>query len=92
MPRRPWRALHTFTCCQQAFQTEEDLLMHEGRLANRYRAQCIHEECGLWFRCGRALKDHQWEHKHKGVAFHHEGRLKLGEIPGAPLPRVKDKW
>ena len=79
-------------CCDRSFATEEELLLHEGRMANRYRARCIYEECGRWFKCGVALRNHQWEMKHHGVAFHHEGRLKLGEIPRGPLPGPKDKW
>ena len=81
--RAPYRA--PFTCCDKSFATEDELLRHEGRMANHYRAKCIHKECGQWFNCGVALRNHQWEMKHKGVAFHHEGRLVLGEIPGLPL-------
>ena len=88
--RRHWRA--PFACCGRAFPTEEDLLQHYGRLTNSYRARCLHKKCGLWFDCPRALRNHQVEKNHKGVAFFHEGRLRLGEIPLTPLPKFKDPW
>ena len=88
--RRHWR--DPFSCCGESFPTEEALLAHEGRMVNKYRAMCLEDECGDWFRCGRALQRHQYAKGHKGVAFHHEGRLVLGEIPSVPLLTTKEEW
>ena len=88
--RKHWR--DPFSCCGQSFPSEEALLAHEGRMVNRYRAMCLHDQCGRWFRCGRALHEHQYVKQHTGVAFHHEGRLTLGAIPTVPLRTTKEEW